>query len=138
MTDYEQWLAKVREALEKTGVAGAARWIAPRTGMKESSATVKLHRLVAGLQEPRAPFVCTLNVWLAEGCPVIAAVNLGREGGRARAEKLTPERRREIAALGVRARAEKLTPERRREIAALGGQARAVNRKAQATEHPGH
>ncbi len=36
-----------------------------------------------------------------------AAVELGRRGGKARAEKITPERRREIARKAARARWEK-------------------------------
>ena len=54
----------------------------------------------------------------------------GRKGGKARAEKLTPERRREIARKAAETRwatrkpSAKLTPERRREIAQKAAQSR--------------
>jgi hypothetical protein len=46
---------------------------------------------------------------------------LGKKGGAARAEKLSPAKRRAIAKKGAAARLAKLTPERRAEIARKAG-----------------
>jgi hypothetical protein len=53
-----------------------------------------------------------------------AAVELGRLGGRARAERLTRDELSEIAKKGVKARMKKLTPEQRREVAQKAAAAR--------------
>lgn len=53
------------------------------------------------------------------------AAALGKLGGKARLERISPERRREIAQLAALARADQLTAKRRREIAAMGGKASA-------------
>jgi hypothetical protein len=45
-------------------------------------------------------------------------------GGKARAAKLSPERRKEIASVAAKARAANLSPERRRQIALAAVQAR--------------
>jgi hypothetical protein len=53
-----------------------------------------------------------------------AAVELGRLGGKARAEKLSRAQLSKIALKGVRARMKRLSPERRREIAQQAAAAR--------------
>jgi hypothetical protein len=53
------------------------------------------------------------------------AAALGKLGGKARLEKLTPQQRHDIASKAARVRAEKLSAERRKEIAAMGGKASA-------------
>lgn len=95
-TDYEYWLEQVKTALTTAGVSASARWIAHRLDMPASTARVRLQNMMAGL-EPRAPFVVTLNVWMAEGCPVVESTYNGKAGGDARAKKLSPKRRKAIA-----------------------------------------
>ena len=53
-----------------------------------------------------------------------AAVELGRLGGKARAERLSQEELSKIAMKGVRARKKKLSPKRRKEIAQKAAAAR--------------
>ena len=50
---------------------------------------------------------------------------LGKLGGPARAKKLTPAQRSEIARKAGLARSQKLSPEERKRISALGGKASA-------------
>ena len=61
----------------------------------------------------------------------LTLASYGSKGGKARAKKLSPERRIEIARMGGlkggKARAKKLSPKRRREIARMGGFAAARN-----------
>jgi hypothetical protein len=51
------------------------------------------------------------------------AAALGKLGGKARLKKLTPQQRHDIASKAACVRAEKLSAERRKEIAAMGGKA---------------
>jgi hypothetical protein len=53
-----------------------------------------------------------------------AAVELGRLGGKARAESLSREQLSQIAQKGVRARMRKLSPKRRKDIAKKASAAR--------------
>ncbi len=57
------------------------------------------------------------------------AVALGRLGGEARAKKLSPQRRSEIAKDAVQARNLKLSAAKRQQIAKLAVQARELKRK---------
>ena len=57
-----------------------------------------------------------------------SAVALGKLGGKARATKLSPTKRSEIATMGAIARAKKLTAAKRRRIAMLGVKARLAKR----------
>jgi hypothetical protein len=57
-----------------------------------------------------------------------AAVELGKLGGKARAERLSREQLSRIAKKGVRARMKKLSSERRKEIAKRASAARWSNR----------
>jgi hypothetical protein len=58
-----------------------------------------------------------------------AAVTLGRLGGKARAEKLSAERRSEIASKAGRSRTKKLTPADRKRVAKLAAEARWQKRR---------
>lgn len=53
-----------------------------------------------------------------------AAVELGRRGGRARAEKLSKDERQQIARKGAHARASKLSAEQRKQLAKKAAQSR--------------
>jgi hypothetical protein len=59
---------------------------------------------------------------------------LGKLGGKARTEKLSPERRSEIARKAGLARSQKLSADERKRIAALGGKASAGKPKTKRKE----
>jgi len=59
---------------------------------------------------------------------------LGKLGGKARTEKLSPERRSEIARKAGLARNQKLSADERKRIAALGGKASAGKPKTKREE----
>jgi hypothetical protein len=59
---------------------------------------------------------------------------LGKLGGKARTEKLSPERRSEIARIAGLARSHKLSANERKRIAALGGKASAGKPKTKRKE----
>lgn len=59
---------------------------------------------------------------------------LGKLGGKARTEKLSPERRSEIARIAGLARSKKLSADERKRIAAIGGKASAGKPKTKRKE----
>lgn len=59
---------------------------------------------------------------------------LGKLGGKARTEKLSPERRSEIARIAGLARGQKLSADERKRISALGGKASAGKPKTKRKE----
>ncbi len=60
---------------------------------------------------------------------------LGKLGGKARSQKLTPAERSEIARNAGLARSQKLSAKERKRIAALGGRASAGTPKSKREEH---
>ena len=98
MTDYEAWLQKVRTACEGKSKRSIARWLAARLSISVPTCEVKFHNMLSGAVEPRAPFITAVMAWMENGCPAEPwGAGSGSAGGQARASKLTPERRREIA-----------------------------------------
>lgn len=101
MSDYEQWLAKVRAAVEGRNKRAVARWLAERMGHPFPTVQVRLQKMLARNVMPTAEFAVTVNAWMEAGHPEVHLTRppqAGRAGGQARAVRLSPERRREIAA----------------------------------------
>lgn len=111
MTDYEQWLEKVRSAMEGKNKLAIARWLAARLDTDDdNSIRGRLYNMLEGGM-PGADLAFAITAWMEAGGPderakPAAPSYNGSPGGKARAEKLSPERRKEIAAQGRAARSQ--------------------------------
>lgn len=111
MTDYQQWLEKVRAAMDGRNKLAVSRWLAERLKADVESIRGSLYNMLEGGM-PGADLAFAINAWMEAGCPAERAKPTapsynGSPGGKARAAKLSPERRKEIAAQGRAARSAK-------------------------------
>jgi hypothetical protein len=129
-TAYDLWLSATKTHIEKAGpLRAVARALAPKLGVKWEGLEVTLHKTLAKKTKARQKLQEALSAWVAEGCPLPEVTDRragnqpptpaytfdsataakagrigGKTGGKARAEILSPERRREIASVAAKTR----------------------------------